>query len=479
MADHVRLAVPSEPTSLALVECLAERWCAALEIPEGESGRVVELVGDVVRFTLEHAYPGNPSGQIEVSLDLVGTDVRVDVHDWGLPIASGGGELGSLPPGLAELASRADDLRLVNLGADGKRISLHVGVSHALDTGPEAHDFGASSSQARTGDDVRERLEIRDATPEDAETISQLLYANYHLSYGHPDFYRPRWVAEQLDAGLLLSSLAVLDGEVIGHHAVMLEEGSSSAETGAAVVHPAYRGLGVFTILGNHSTARSESLGLEALWGRAVTVHPFSQRAAIARGYRETGVMLGSVPARMEMESIEGANGGARTASILSFRMLRTSRRGVSLPQRYRSELVEAYANVGLETGPRPPEAPGSPPVTETEEKSRATAVITVSCYDETAVLHALRRALARHVDAVYADLDLTNGAASDEAVERLNAEGFFYAGLVLCGRHGHDYVRLQLLNAENVELERIVCDSDVAQSILRTVLADRATVVC
>jgi GNAT superfamily N-acetyltransferase len=365
----------------------------------------------------------------------------------------------------------------VNLGADGKRISLHKRVSHAVDTGPEAHDFGASGSRAEAGDDIRERLAILDAGAKDAERISQLLYANYHLSYGHPDFYRPRWVAERLEAGLLYSSLAALDGEVIGHHALMLDDDGGSAESGAAVVHPAYRGLGIFTVLANHSTERAEALGLEALWGRAVTVHPFSQRAALARGYRETGVMLGSVPARMEMAGIDGAEPGRRTASILSYRMLRNRPRGVTLPARYAGGLRAAYANVGLEIAAAEAAAPGDAAVTADEEASRGTAVLTVSAWDEAAFVHELRHALAHHVDAVYADLDLVSGAASDEAVGFLNGVGFFYAGLVLCGRENRDYLRLQFLNADDVELERIVCDSEFSQTVLATVLADRARV--
>ncbi len=478
MPDRVRLTVPSETRSLALVESLARRWCEGLEIPEGEAAGVSTLVRDAVEFTLRHAYPDDPSGEIQLTLDLVDRDLHVEVHDWGLPLASAGGGLGELPSELATLAERADDLRLVNLGADGKRVTFRTAVSTALDTGPDAHDYGTVERRAAANGDVRDRLEICDAQPGDAERISQLLYANYHLSYGHPDFYRPRWVEAQLRQGTLLSSLAVLDGEVIGHHAVMLGEDSASAETGAAVVHPAFRGLGIFTVLADHSTARAEALALEALWGRAVTVHPFSQRAALARGYRETGVMLGSIPARMEMAGIDGAAGGKRTASILSFRVLHPSRRCVSLPGRYRAELIAAYANVGLETGTDPAAgAAAGEPVTASEEESRATAVLTVSSYDEAPLLHAVRRALARHVDVVYADLDLTTGAASDEAVERLNAEGFFYAGLVLCGRRGHDFLRLQLLNAEDVELERIVCDSAASQEILRAVVTDRGRV--
>jgi len=475
VADRVRLTVPSEPMSRSLVEGLAGNWCAALEIPGADTERVVELTGAAVGFTLEHAYSGDPGGQIELTLDLSGRSVQVDIHDWGLPLASGGGKLGPLPPGLAELTARAHDLRLLNLGGDGKRITFHIEVSYAIDSGPEAHEFETPVTGA-AGDGVRERLEIRDATAEDAETISQLLYRNYHLSYGHPDFYRPSWVAERIESGLLLSSLAALDGEVIGHHAVMLEAGSSAAETGAAVVHPGYRGLGIFTILANHSTARTGALGLQALWGRSVTVHPYSQRAALARGYHETGVLLGSVPARMEMEGIEDAAAGRRTASILSYRMLRPAPRAVTLPARYAAELEAAYTNAGLETGAGAAAAPLSAPVLSFEEESRATAVLSVPSWDEQTVVHAVRQELARQ-DVVYVDLDLVTGAATDEAIERLNEDGFFYAGLVLSGRDGHDAVRLQRLNADNIELEQIIADSDVSRGILQAVLADRERV--
>lgn len=184
-------------------------------------------------------------------------------------------------------------------------------------------------------------------------------------------------------------------------------------------------------------------------------------------------MLLGSVPARMEMQGIEGAGAGRRTASILSYRMLRPSPRAVALPARYTAELQAAYANVGLETIGSNAPSPSTGPVESFEEESRATAVLSVSAWNEQAVVHELRHALARQ-DVVYADLDLVTGAASDEAIAELNLQGFFYAGLVLSGRDGHDAVRLQRLNADNIELEQIVADSDVSKEILEAVLADR-----
>ncbi len=476
MPDHVCLTVPSEGRSLALVEALCASFCEELEISAGETREIVAILAEVVRFTLANAYPDDVTGQIEVTLDLVDHAVQVGVHDWGRPLESGDGELGTLPRELSALSPRTDDLLLINLGAEGKRISFRKQVSHALDTGPEAHDFDAPRRSA-SREDTRERVEIRDATAQDAEAISQLLYSNYHLSYGHPDFYRPGWVAQEIEAGRLLSSVALLDGELVGHHAAMLEEGSSSAETGVAVIHPSFRGLGIFTTLANYTLERTIAFGLDAVWGREVTVHPYSQRSAHARGYRETGIMLGSVPTRMQMEGIGGVEPGRRTASLLGFRVLRPSPRALALPRRYADLLRTALANAGLVAAAARKEQAAGEPVTWSEEESRGTALVRVTRWDEHAFVHTLRHELARHVDVVYADLDLTSGAASDEAVARLNTEGFFYAGLALFGPEGHDHLRLQLLNAENVELERIVCDSDFAQGLLRAVLADRARV--
>ena len=65
----------------------------------------------------------------------------------------------------------------------------------------------------------------------------------------------------------------------------------------------------------------------------------------------------------------------------------------------------------------------------------------------------------------------------SDAAVSCLNEHGFFLAGLVLHGPDGHDHLRLQRLNCENVELKAIVCDSPTSERLKQHVLEDRVRV--
>ena len=52
-----------------------------------------------------------------------------------------------------------------------------------------------------------------------------------------------------------------------------------------------------------------------------------------------------------------------------------------------------------------------------------------------------------------------------------------FAAGLVLHGPNGHDHLRLQLLDSEEIELDDVVCDSSFAKELRRRVLVDKARV--
>ena len=88
----------------------------------------------------------------------------------------------------------------------------------------------------------------------------------------------------------------------------------------------------------------------------------------------------------------------------------------------------------------------------------------------------ALRHLLSLHADVVYADVDLMT-VDGDEATAELNDLGFFAAGLILHGPDGHDHLRLQLLDSEEVELDDIVCDSQFADELRRRVLEDKARV--
>ena len=472
----------SDDSATALVLAVLPAFGAAAGIDEEDARRLRTIVEGLLDFTLENAYPDDDAGEIELTLELGEGLVHVAVHDWGLPLTSAGGDFGPLPEPLAALTDTAASVQLLNLGSDGKRLLAQVSVRSDGDGEATRHHLEAAPRRAQTKAETPDAIDVRTAGSDDAEAIAQLLYENYHLSYVHADFYRPRYLMAELASGGLLSTVAVHEERVIGHHALMPLAGAPSAETGAAVVHSAYRGLGIFGRMFEHTVETARVRGLASVFGDAVTIHPYSQRAEHAQGYRETALQLGMFPAQTTMRGFGGEGPKRRTATLRSYRPLDEQPRRVVLPASYGELLESVYANLGLslEAGAEPD--PGQDEaVTATIDEPRALGFLRLRRWDGdagTALKRAVRHLLSQHVDLVYADVDLVAVHDVDRATTELNELGFFASGLVLHGADGHDHFRLQLLDSEEIELEDVICDSPFAQELKGRVLADKARVV-
>ncbi|MDP4604028.1 MAG: GNAT family N-acetyltransferase [Solirubrobacteraceae bacterium] len=478
MANRVRISIGSEDSELVLVDGVVERFAAARKIEPADAQRLGQVVHKLTAWIIEHAYPGDPTGELVVQLELAEGAVRCTIEDWGEPIAAFGGGLGSIPPELAQVEAITHDLRLVNLGRDGKRLSTAVEANGVIPQ--ELVAFSQFARESGESDATADQIEIQNTAAADVEAVSRLLYTNYGLGYGHPNFYQPRWVAEQIESGRLHSSVAMLAGEIVGHHALLLEASDEAGETGVAVVHPAYRGLGIFNRLFEHTLERARTAAVQAVYARAVTGHPYSQRAEHSRGYRESALMLGSVPQGKD----ESGQPTPRRASLLTFLPLERSPRAVSLPERYADPLTAAYSNLELETvGPERERAIGQLgerlSVQVERDEQRKSSLITVSRWGDEGraqMLDAVRSVVHHHDDVVYCDLDLETLTTEelDEAVEQLRQFDFFYCGLALCAAAGHDHLRLQALMSDDIELQAIVLDSAYAQALREVVFADR-----
>jgi anti-sigma regulatory factor (Ser/Thr protein kinase)/N-acetylglutamate synthase-like GNAT family acetyltransferase len=467
----------AEPLVLALLHAFAD----AAEIPAEDARRLDTVVAGLVSFAVDNAYPDDDLGEIEVTLEADADVVHVTVHDWGLPLTSAGGDFGPLPEPLAALAPDARSIELLNLGSDGKRLTADVSARTSGDGDGRRHHIEAAPRLAKSREETAGAIEVRAATSQDAEAIAQLLYENYHLSYVHADFYRPRYLMTALASGELLSAVAIHERRVIGHHALMPLAGVPSAETGAAVVHSAYRGLGVFGQLFEHTLDAACEGGLASVFGDAVTIHPFSQRAERSHGYRETALQLGMVPAQTTMRGFGGGGPRRRTATLRSYRPFDLRPRQVALPTAYGELLESVYGNVGLSIEARAEPAPlEGDPVTAELDEPRSLGFLRLRRWDEKTsrdLTPTVRHLLSRHLDVVYADVDLVSVNDVNEATAGLNELGFFVAGLALHGPDGHDHLRLQLLDSEDIELDEIVCDSPFAETLKRRVLEDRVRV--
>ena len=278
--SRVKVTVLSDASATSLVLALLPAFAAACGIRAEDERRLGAVIGQLVSFTLDNAYPDDDLGEIEVTLESGDGSVQVTMHDWGLPLTSAGGDFGPPPESLAALGPDVRNVLLMNLGSDGKRLAAEVTVRAGDEGRARRHHIEAAPRRARAGRSFRrDRGDDRDA--QDAEAIAQLLYENYHLSYVHADFYRPRYLMAALASDGLLSAIAVHEGRVVGHHALMPLPGVPSAETGAAVVPLRLSGPRCLRPVVRAPLDAAIERGLASVFGDAVTIHPFSQRAEL------------------------------------------------------------------------------------------------------------------------------------------------------------------------------------------------------
>lgn len=474
MANRVRISIGADTDDIGIVSAVVGEFAVKHGLSAEETKHLDESVAGACSWLITHAYPDNPLGELAVQLDAESGAIRVVVEDWGEPIRSFGGGIGPVPEALANVTVHARDLRLVNLGRDGKRTSFAVAAKSAVATPTPA--YGELKREADSETHTADELVVRDSTGDDADAISHLLFSNYGLGYGHPDFYDPTWLAEQIGDGSVTSTVALIAGEIVGHHALLGMEGERIGETGVAVVHPGYRGLGILGRMQEHTLNRAQRMELDGAFARAVTSHPYSQRAELAHGYSETALLLGSVPVNPASES------KLRGASLIAVLPLGERSRPVTLPDRYSEWLGAIFERSGL-TAERPgapdPTSADWPAVRVAEDAQRATTTVTLHRFDEESrdgLLAAIRGSVHRHDDLTICDLDLRllDADSLDAAIKLLRHHDFFFAGLMPFGFAGHDRLRMQAVLTDDIVLDGIVLESDFAEDLRGWVMHDR-----
>lgn len=474
MLGRATLTIPASPSALAVADALVAGFTDEAGIDAADAERVRRAAACLVGFSLERSYEGRGKGDVELSLELDPTGIQVAVHDWGRPFRVAGGPHGPLPEGLEEATAIDPDTRLINLAGDGKRLVLRVEVAHAIAIAPVI-DGAADEERVRSG--AVEDIVIRDATPDDAVAIAQLLYRGYGLGYVHGDFYRPAWIEEQLRDGHVSSTVACVGDEVIGHHALLCFGAGEAAESGVAVIAHEWRGLGLFDRMFEVTVGRARRIGLPALFGQATTAHVYSQRSEFKSGYRPTALLLGAAPAAMAQaqsgSDVAPAGRGALLNSVLP--LVDEPRIVGAPPERYAKALHRIAKDGGFAFVPVRDAEPLAVPEELTYQSEGNVTLLHVS--GEPAP-KALERLLwseeARRAGSLYADLDLS--CLSDAAVDTLLGEGFFLAGLIHAGLAGRDWLRLQRPQ-DAADFDALHLEGETANWLLDAILADRDAV--
>jgi len=327
-------------------------------------------------------------------------------------------------------------------------------------------------------------LSIRFLESSEAGVLTDLVREAYGDTYDADWVYQPEEIARRITQGRLVSTVGLLDDEIVGHVALTREEaGSPVMHSGVAVVTEAARGQHLFTRLKQHAASWSKEQGVFGIFSEATAAHPYSQKANIDLNAHETGFLLGWIPASVANNAalVNEASNHRQSVALFYLKTNEAPDHPIYAPDRYQEIIAGIVETSGLRgklasaTGLKSP-----PPKTRysiTEKDDHNLSVITVSEVgdDLIDVAEAERNRLFSQVgrDAVYLDVPLNQPATEIVLSANSASSPFSFAGIFPNHQLNEDVLRLQSLAVSDIKSEDISTASSHGEALLEYVLED------
>lgn len=464
-------------------------WCLSCGLSDIEATRftiaVSELISDIILF----AYPQGNRGHFDLTFTHTLSDVELIVSEVGEPFdpdqhrynpekAVKEGDFEGA--GFRLIRRFCDEFLFINKGKEGKEFRLSKKVSvHDLDQLLQLSRSRQPASSKLQDDKIsEEQFDVKKITPADAEDIAKLIYRTYEYTYTKEDLYFPKKIEKavlgQQKLGVITRNEA---GEAIGYFAVLKKQDSNVAEVGEAVVSPAYRRRGIMSKMMEQLivTAREQNLG--GLFGKAVTLHPVSQRVNSKYGFITTALMLAETD-NVVFKGFDEQYPQPVSVVIDFLPLSIPPRKTVYLPTEYSDILQETYEQLDI------PILIKESSSSEFAEKSNiqltinysdSTSLIIVNKYgpDFHTVLSDMLESLQKQEspNAIYIDLPLENPATPTQ-FNKIKDLGFFYCGLAPQFHYESDFLRLQKIHTE-VDLELVDIYSEFGLKLKTTIASE------
>ena len=472
MHESIVLKIPSRQSYFKLVKDAISDIGDISAFTVQDTEALIEATGELVSNAIEHAYPQR-QGYIEVSIHPFETGVRIDVHDWGIPMS--GKKLKSVPLdpnaslGFNRIYALADRFEYKNLGKNGKKFIILKYASHTHKK--EKEDAESRNEEGTHTINTEAPITVRDFQEGDEEGISHLIYKNYGHSYIKDTFYYPQEIAAQ-HSRKFYSVVAESEGRIVGHFAFILLPESTIAEIGIVVVDPLFKGRGIMNRMMDRILQKAREVGLDAVFGEAIMYHVFSQKSNLKHGFSESALMLGKTPVDITIENNELTQMQKRGAVLIGYKFFQRYDKSLYLPKVYKKQITKTYENAQIRWKRKKKIKKTAPEhlfLHYRFDPPTNIATIRIDHYGKEfkhKFLLLVEQLRAKHCDMIYADISLEEIPQINKVVKILNKRGFFYAGVVFLLHEQKDYLRLQLKNSDKIGTKNYVCYSDFCKAL-------------
>lgn len=481
-----RVTVTADPELVPAVVGFVRRVAHRLGLEDEAAERLDLAVETVCRNVIEHAFDAGEKGEYDVEVLRRPGQIVVAVEDRGLPFDYEPlrEERATALPEMLRHAF-ADEARFINLGRGGNRVELvkHLPHGDVREVMPEEEHHRVANAPAAPEDAVPE---IRMMRPEESPELSRCVYRSYGYSYDWDYVYYPDRIRELQEGGLMRSCVAVAPGdELVGHLAVRVERPDSPVgEAGQAVVDPRFRGHKLFEKMKTFLAERARERGMYGLYSEATAVHPYSQRGNLQLGAKETGFLLGYIPASVSYTKIgEDREGRRGSVALFYMRVADEPERTLYPPDDYRESVRRVVEHNGLRRavgGDESSQMASSSRMSAEVRRDHNLAFLRVEepGADLRGLVKSRLRDLCLHgIDCVYVDLPLSH-PATPRAGSGLGDLGLFFGGIIPEAHPvGGDVLRLQYLNEVEIRASDVQTASDFGRELVESIFRQKHAV--
>ncbi len=480
MKNSISLKIPSDLNNCPIVLAVIANLCKKVKFSEDSCGELTKATRALVHNAVRHAYP-REDGLIEISLHTFSNGIRIDVRDWGVPMAKSNftptDQNTPADRGFKLIQRLVDNFHYKNLGREGKVFTIIKRTPLSLSIRDPIY-----RREVSVVDKDSITICVSDFSDGDEESISRLIYQNYGLSFANEDFYYPKRILEE-QGKKYLSIVAKSDDLIVGHFALILIPDSNIAEVGVVVVDPSYKGMGIMNKMFTSLIEKARSIELSAIFGSAIMYHVFSQKSNLSYGFRESALLIGKTLDSIHIKGNELTQKRERGSTLIGYLLFDFRRRFLFLPKRYQEYILSCYQHSAI------PYTLSTKEEKSVESYSDLSYIyhpltnlgeIIINCFGEDfkykflLILNQLRE---KHCDMIYADINLEKIPQIDSVIEILNNRGFFYSGIFFLKHNEQDYLRLQNRHSDKVGKENMVCYSEYCHELLDYINQDEESI--